>query len=102
MFSRGAVESVAKHADDVRFEELADCGHFPPQERPDLVAEQLRAFFAAAALGRGQPSRRGRVPSMRARRSFAPSTPRPESLTRRIPVALVTAEPAAQTKFPRL
>ena len=45
VLSRGAVESVAKHADDVRFEYLPDCGHFPPQERPDLVAEQLRAFF---------------------------------------------------------
>ena len=49
VLSRGAVESVAKHADDVRFEYLPDCGHFPPQERPDLVAEQLRAFFAPAA-----------------------------------------------------
>ncbi len=46
VYSRGAVESVQKHADDVRFEELPDCGHFPPQERPDLVAEQLRAFFS--------------------------------------------------------
>jgi pimeloyl-ACP methyl ester carboxylesterase len=46
VFKRGAVESVSKHADDVRFEDLPDCGHFPPQERPDLVAEQLRAFFA--------------------------------------------------------
>jgi pimeloyl-ACP methyl ester carboxylesterase len=46
VFKRGAVESVAKHADDVRFEELPDCGHFPPQERPDLVAEQLRGFFS--------------------------------------------------------
>ena len=47
VLSRGAVESVAKHADDVRFEYLPDCGHFPPQERPDLVAEQLRAFFGS-------------------------------------------------------
>jgi len=45
VLSRGAVESVAEHADDVRFEYLPDCGHFPPLERPDLVAEQLRAFF---------------------------------------------------------
>ncbi len=49
VLSRGAVESVAEHADDVRFEYLPDCGHFPPQERPDLVAEQLRAFFGARA-----------------------------------------------------
>jgi pimeloyl-ACP methyl ester carboxylesterase len=47
VLARGAVESVAKHADDVRFEYLPDCGHFPPQERPDLVAEQLGAFFAS-------------------------------------------------------
>ena len=32
--------------DDVSFEYLPDCGHFPPAERPDLVAEQLRAFFS--------------------------------------------------------
>lgn len=44
--SRGAVQSAAEHADDIRFEYLPDCGHFPPQERPDLVADQLRAFFA--------------------------------------------------------
>jgi len=48
VFKRGAVESVRKHADDVRFEELPDCGHFPPQERPDLVAAAMRAFFAPA------------------------------------------------------
>ena len=124
---RGAVESVAKHADDVRFEELADSGHFPPQERPDLVAEQLRAFFsarrragkprasshaAAAREPRGravrragrraaQPSRRGRVPSMRAAEASRPHAAA-ESLRRRMPVALDTAELAAQTKFPRL
>jgi pimeloyl-ACP methyl ester carboxylesterase len=46
VLSRAAVESVAAHADDVRFEYLPDCGHFPAQERPDLVAEQLRGFFA--------------------------------------------------------
>ena len=45
VLSRGAVKSIAKHADDVRFAYLADCGHFPPEERPDLVAEQLREFF---------------------------------------------------------
>ena len=33
----------------MRFEDLPDCGHFPAQERPDLVAEQLRAFFGADA-----------------------------------------------------
>ncbi|MEY2513905.1 MAG: hypothetical protein QOJ89_1263 [bacterium] len=53
VFKRGAVESVSKHADDVRFEELPDCGHFPPQERPDLVAERLRAFFAPASATAG-------------------------------------------------
>jgi pimeloyl-ACP methyl ester carboxylesterase len=49
VFKRGAVQSVTKHADDVRFEDLPDCGHFPAQERPDLVAEQLRTFFGADA-----------------------------------------------------
>ena len=38
-------EDIVDHADDVRIEYLADCGHFPPEERPDLVARELRAFF---------------------------------------------------------
>lgn len=45
VLKRGAVEDVAAHADDVRFEYLPDCGHFTPQERPDLVAAQMREFF---------------------------------------------------------
>lgn len=43
---RGARMHVA---DDVGFAYLPDCGHFPPQERPHLVAERLRAFFLSAA-----------------------------------------------------
>ncbi len=46
VFKRGSVEDLAAHADDVRFEYLPDCGHFPPEERPDLVAQKLREFFA--------------------------------------------------------
>jgi pimeloyl-ACP methyl ester carboxylesterase len=46
---RGAIESVAEHADDLRIVYLPDCGHFPPDERPDLVARELRAFFAPPA-----------------------------------------------------
>ncbi len=42
---RATVEDVAAHADDVRFAYLPDCGHFPQEERPDLVAAQLREFF---------------------------------------------------------
>ena len=38
-------DDVVEHADDVRIEYLEDCGHFPPEERPDLVAHELRAFF---------------------------------------------------------
>jgi len=46
VLKRGSVEDLAAHADDVRFEYLPDCGHFPPEERPDLVAQKLREFFA--------------------------------------------------------
>jgi pimeloyl-ACP methyl ester carboxylesterase len=37
---------IVDHADDVRIEYLDDCGHFPPEERPELVAKELRAFFS--------------------------------------------------------
>lgn len=47
VLKRGSIEDVGAHADDVGFAYLPDCGHFPPQERPDLVAERLRAFFAS-------------------------------------------------------
>lgn len=49
VLKRGSVEDVDAHADDVGFAYLPDCGHFPPQERPNLVAERLRAFFLSAA-----------------------------------------------------
>jgi len=45
-FKPGMIKDIAEHADDVRIEYLPDCGHFPPEERPDLVAEHLRGFFA--------------------------------------------------------
>lgn len=46
VLKRRSVEEVSAHADDVGFTYLPDCGHFAPQERPDLVADALRAFFA--------------------------------------------------------
>jgi pimeloyl-ACP methyl ester carboxylesterase len=46
---RRAIEDVTEHADDLRIEYLPDCGHFPPDERPDLVARELREFFAPSA-----------------------------------------------------
>ena len=45
----GQIKNIVDHADDVRIEYLEDCGHFPPEERPDLVASELRAFFSQAA-----------------------------------------------------
>ncbi len=41
----GLFKDIADHADDVRIEILEDCGHFPPEEQPELVAEHLRRFF---------------------------------------------------------
>ncbi len=35
------------HADDMEIEFVPGCGHFIADERPDLVAERARAFFAA-------------------------------------------------------
>jgi len=35
-----------EHADDMRLELVADCGHFIVDERPELVAERAREFFA--------------------------------------------------------
>ncbi|HKF82524.1 MAG TPA: alpha/beta hydrolase [Solirubrobacterales bacterium] len=35
-----------RHADDMRVEKVEDCGHFIADERPDLVAERAREFFA--------------------------------------------------------
>jgi pimeloyl-ACP methyl ester carboxylesterase len=49
VLKRGSVEDIAAHADDVSFEYLPDCGHFPPQERPDLVAAKLRELFGPPA-----------------------------------------------------
>lgn len=35
------------HADEMEIERVADCGHFIADERPELVAERAREFFAA-------------------------------------------------------
>jgi pimeloyl-ACP methyl ester carboxylesterase len=40
-------DDIVEHADDVRIELLPECGHFPPEEQPEVVAEHLRAFFAS-------------------------------------------------------
>jgi pimeloyl-ACP methyl ester carboxylesterase len=44
-FKPAMFQDIVEHADDVRIEYLPDCGHFPAEEQPELVAEQLRAFF---------------------------------------------------------
>jgi pimeloyl-ACP methyl ester carboxylesterase len=36
-----------RHADDMQVELVPDCGHFIADERPELVAQRARAFFAA-------------------------------------------------------
>lgn len=45
-FKPGMFKDIVDHADDVRIEYLTDCGHFPAEERPQLVAEHLRSFLA--------------------------------------------------------
>lgn len=39
------------HADDMRVELVADCGHFIAEEQPDLVAARARELFGATAAG---------------------------------------------------
>jgi pimeloyl-ACP methyl ester carboxylesterase len=39
------LEDAHRDADDVGVEIVADCGHFVPEERPELVAERARALF---------------------------------------------------------
>ncbi|USQ71712.1 alpha/beta hydrolase [Roseomonas mucosa] len=39
-------QMVARVADNVSAETLADCGHFVPEERPDIVIRHLRAVSA--------------------------------------------------------
>ena len=41
----GLFRDIADHADEVRIEYLPDCGHFPQEEQPALVAAELREFF---------------------------------------------------------
>ena len=36
------------HADDMKLELVDDCGHFVPEERPDLVVRHARELFAPA------------------------------------------------------
>lgn len=45
-FKPGMFKDIVEHADDVRIEYLSDCGHFPAEECPDVVAEHLLAFFS--------------------------------------------------------
>ncbi len=41
-----ALAGYERHADEMRLELVPGCGHFIADERPDLVAERARAFFA--------------------------------------------------------
>ena len=42
------LEGYERHADDMQVELVPDCGHFIADEKPQLVAERARAFFAPA------------------------------------------------------
>jgi pimeloyl-ACP methyl ester carboxylesterase len=42
------VRGFEPHADDMRVELVEGCGHFIPEERPDLVVRHARELFAAA------------------------------------------------------
>jgi pimeloyl-ACP methyl ester carboxylesterase len=39
------LEGAERDADDLVVEVVRDCGHFVPEERPQLVAERARALF---------------------------------------------------------
>jgi pimeloyl-ACP methyl ester carboxylesterase len=41
------LEGYERHADEMEVELVPDCGHFIADERPQLVADRARAFFAA-------------------------------------------------------
>ena len=43
------VESLNRVAEDVRGGEVPECGHFIPEERPDVTIERLLAFFGEGA-----------------------------------------------------
>jgi pimeloyl-ACP methyl ester carboxylesterase len=45
-FKPAMFQDIVEHADDVRIEYLPDCGHFPAEEQPELVAEHLRSFLS--------------------------------------------------------
>ena len=40
------LEGYEQHADEMRLDLVADCGHFIADEMPELVAEKAREFFA--------------------------------------------------------
>ena len=39
------LEGLEAHGDDIEVELIPDCGHWTPEERPDLVADRARAHF---------------------------------------------------------
>ena len=48
MLPPGVLAGGNRHADDLRVEVVADCGHYLHEERPELVAEAARALFSGA------------------------------------------------------
>ena len=40
------IDGHESHADDMRVELVEGCGHFVPEQRPDLVADRALEFFA--------------------------------------------------------
>jgi pimeloyl-ACP methyl ester carboxylesterase len=47
MLSTALTQGWEGHADDMAVEYVEGCGHFIAEERPDLVAERIRAFMTA-------------------------------------------------------
>jgi pimeloyl-ACP methyl ester carboxylesterase len=43
------VEGAEQEADDLAVEVMPGCGHFVPEERPELVAERALALFGLGA-----------------------------------------------------
>ena len=39
------LDGAQRDADDLSVEIVPDCGHFVPEEHPELVAERARALF---------------------------------------------------------
>jgi pimeloyl-ACP methyl ester carboxylesterase len=50
------LDGYERHADEMKVELVPGCGHFIADERPELVAQRAREFFAAAAGAAASPA----------------------------------------------